>query len=80
MTKVPDELIKLERSTEEERARLAGLTGGAFDEQLSRWRDAFEAVQAAIAAHAAATGSSPYEVEQAVKSALRHAQEDPAVE
>ncbi|WP_234384758.1 hypothetical protein [Streptomyces sp. MMG1121] len=80
MADVPDELIKLERSAEEERAKLAGLTGDEYDAQLRRWRQASDAVQAAITAHAAATEASRYDVEQAVKKAVRHAQEDPAVE
>ncbi|KOV60536.1 hypothetical protein ADK64_30705 [Streptomyces sp. MMG1121] len=73
-------MIKLERSAEEERAKLAGLTGDEYDAQLRRWRQASDAVQAAITAHAAATEASRYDVEQAVKKAVRHAQEDPAVE
>ena len=77
---IPDKLIRLECSAEEERARLAGLTGDAYDDQWRRWRAASEAVQAAITAHAEATEASRYEVEQAVKRAVRHAQEDPAVE
>ncbi|MFF7355646.1 MULTISPECIES: hypothetical protein [Streptomyces] len=80
MAEVPDELIKLERSAEEERAKLAGLTGDEYDAQLSRWREASDAVQAAITAHAGATGANRFDVEQAVKKAVRHAQEDPAVE
>lgn len=76
----PDELIKLECCAEAERAKLAGLAGDEYDEQWRRWRAAMEAVQAAIAAHAAATGASPEEIERAVKAAVRHAQEDPAVE
>ncbi|MER6029924.1 hypothetical protein [Streptomyces sp. NPDC001851] len=80
MTEVPDELIKLERSAEVERAKLAGLTGDEYDAQVRRWREASEAVQAAITAHAAATGAGRPEVEQAVKKAVQHAQEDPAVE
>ncbi|MHB9856714.1 hypothetical protein [Streptomyces sp. YIM S03343] len=44
------------------------------------WREAAEAVQAAVTAHAAATGAGRFEVEQAVKKAVRHAEEDPAVE
>jgi uncharacterized protein YukE len=80
VAKVPDELVKLERSAEEERAKLAGLTGEEYDAQCRRWQEAFEAVQAAVAAHAEATGTSPDEVEQAVKKAVWHAQEDPTVE
>ncbi|MEV5878310.1 hypothetical protein AB0L75_29620 [Streptomyces sp. NPDC052101] len=80
MTEVPEELIRLECSAEEERAKLAGLTGEAYDAQLRRWRQKFDAVQAAITAHAEATDASRHEVEQAVKRAVQHAQEDPAVE
>ncbi|WP_234329537.1 MULTISPECIES: hypothetical protein [unclassified Streptomyces] len=80
MAQVPDELIKLERSAEEERTKLAGLTGEAHDTQWRRWREAAEKVQAAVTAHAEASGASRYELEQAVKKGVRHAQEDPAVE
>ncbi|KUM96196.1 hypothetical protein AQI95_42735 [Streptomyces yokosukanensis] len=73
-------MIRLERSAEEDRAKLAGLTGDDYDAQLRRWRAASEAVQAAVTAHAGATGASRYELEQAVKRAVRHAQEDPVVE
>ncbi|MGW2103628.1 hypothetical protein ACWCPX_39350 [Streptomyces olivaceoviridis] len=71
---------KLERSAEEERAKLAGLTGDEYDAQWRRWREASEKVQAAVTAHAEASGASRYELEQAVKKALLHAQEDPAAE
>ncbi|MGW1911504.1 hypothetical protein ACWCQS_12385 [Streptomyces sp. NPDC002076] len=80
MAEVPDELIRLERTAEEERAKLAGLTGDEYDAQLRRWREASDAVQAAITAHAAATGAGPHEVEQAVQKAVQRSQEDPAVE
>ncbi|MER6030695.1 hypothetical protein [Streptomyces sp. NPDC001851] len=80
MAEAPHELLRLERSAEEERAKLAGLAGDDHDAQWRRWREAFEAVQAAVAAHAKATEASQYEVEQAVKKVVRHAQEDPAVE
>lgn len=80
MAQVPDELIKLERSAEEERAKLAGLAGDDYDAQWRRWREASEKVQVAVTAHAEASGASRYELEQAVKKAVRHAQEDPAVE
>ncbi|QNT98429.1 hypothetical protein HEP81_08203 (plasmid) [Streptomyces griseofuscus] len=80
MAEVPDELIKLERSAEEERAKLAGLTGDEHSAQWRRWREASEKAQAAITAHAEATGANRYQVEQAVKKAARHAGEDPAGE
>ncbi|MFE1198533.1 hypothetical protein ACFW6E_38280 [Streptomyces olivaceoviridis] len=80
MPEALDELIKLERSAEEERAELAGLAGDEYDAQWRRWREASKEVQAAVTEHAAASGVSRYELEQAVKKALLHAQEDPAVE
>lgn len=80
MAEIPDELIKLERSAEEERAKLAGLTGDDYSAQLRRWRDASDKVRAAITKHAEATGADWAELEQAVKKAVQHAQEDPAVE
>ncbi|MEV7684440.1 hypothetical protein [Streptomyces bungoensis] len=75
---IPENLIALERTAEEQRARLAGLADAEYDEQWRRWREASEAVQAAITAHAEATGVSRYELERAVKKAVRHAEEDPA--
>ncbi|WP_282797362.1 hypothetical protein [Streptomyces sp. CC224B] len=80
MTEIPDELIKLERSAEEARAALAGLAGEAYDKQWRSWRRAAEAFQAAVTEHAARqdVALSRYELEQAVKRAVRHAEEDPA--
>jgi t-SNARE complex subunit (syntaxin) len=75
---IPDELIKLERSAEEERAKLAGLMGEEYEAQWRRWREASEAAQAAITAHVQEFGENRYELEQAVKKAVRHAEEDPA--
>ncbi|MFJ3308284.1 hypothetical protein ACIPSA_35440 [Streptomyces sp. NPDC086549] len=77
---IPENLIELECTAETARARLAGLTGEEYDEQMRRWREADEAVQAAITAYAEATGENRYELSQAVKKAVRHSQEDPAVE
>lgn len=75
---IPDELINLERAAEEERAKLAGLTGPEYEEQWRVWRRASETVQAAITEHATAADANRYEVEQAVKKAVRHGDEDPA--
>ncbi|WP_181796384.1 hypothetical protein [Streptomyces sp. WELS2] len=80
MTDIPDELIRLERTAEQERARLAGLTGEAYDAQRRRFRVASDAVHEAITARAEATGTDPHEVGQAVRRAVRQTQEDPAVE
>ncbi|WP_317440814.1 hypothetical protein [Streptomyces collinus] len=68
----------LERSAEQECVHLAGLTGAEYDAQWRRWREASEAAQAAITAHAEAAGNNGYELEQAVKKAVRHTDEDPA--
>lgn len=78
VAEIPDELIKLERSAEGERAKLAGLDGDEYDAQWTRWREASEAAQAAVTAHAEEFGENRYELEQAVKKAVRHAEEDPA--
>ncbi|MGA4843907.1 hypothetical protein [Streptomyces sp. G45] len=77
---LPDELIKLERSAEEERAKLAGLDGDAYDTQWRRWRDAAADFQAAVTAYAARddVDTPRHQVEQEVKRAVRHADEDPA--
>ncbi|GAA3139937.1 hypothetical protein [Streptomyces echinatus] len=80
MTEGLDELIKLERSAEEERSKLADLTNDEHDAQWRRWRKAAERAQTAITAHAEATRANRYEVEQAVKKAVRHAQQDPTAE
>ncbi|MGW1533902.1 hypothetical protein [Streptomyces aureus] len=69
---VPDDLIALERDAEDQRARLAGLAGAEWEAQRLRWREAAAAVQAAITAHAEATGVNRYELEQAVKRRVRH--------
>jgi hypothetical protein len=73
---IPDELIKLECSAEEERAKLAGLDGEAYDVQWRTWRDAAAAFQGAVTEYAAreGVGMSRFEVEQAVKRVVRHAE------
>ncbi|MFB0617791.1 hypothetical protein [Streptomyces sp. AGS-58] len=80
MADVPDELIRLERCAQEERAALAGLTGDEYEAQWRRWRAASEAARAAVARRAEATGADEHELEQAVQKAVRQGQEDPAVE
>jgi len=71
---IPDELIKLERSAESERSKLAGLTGQPYEAQWRTWRRAAEAFQAAVTEHAARDDAamSRYELEQAVKKVVRH--------
>ncbi|MFC9282805.1 hypothetical protein [Streptomyces collinus] len=68
----------LERSAEQERAKLAGLTGAEYDAQWRRWREAAEAAQRAITVQAEAAGENRYELEQAAKKAVRHRSENPA--
>ncbi|MEU2226446.1 hypothetical protein [Streptomyces sp. NPDC018347] len=48
--------------------------------RLRRWREASQAVQEAITAHAAATQANRYALEQDVKKAVRHPPADPAGE
>lgn len=82
VTDIPDRLIKLECAAETARAKLAGLTGDEYDVQWEAWRRASEEFQAAVTEFAKRDDvtMSRYEVEQAAKKAVRHAQEDPAVE
>ncbi|MEU5955524.1 hypothetical protein [Streptomyces sp. NPDC047525] len=77
MADISDELIKPERSAEDTRAGLAGLDAEEYAAQWRRWYDASVTFQAAVTAHAEATGQPRNEVEQAVKKAVRHGQEDP---
>jgi hypothetical protein len=68
---IPDELIKLERSAEEERVKHAGLDGEAYKAQWERWREAAVVFQAAVTAAAAESGTSRVELEMMVKKAVR---------
>ncbi|MGA4844962.1 hypothetical protein ACOBQB_01205 [Streptomyces sp. G5(2025)] len=77
MADISDELVKLEHSAETERAKLAGLEDEEYAAQWRHWNDATERFRAAVTAHAAATGQSRNEVEQAAKKAARRAEEDP---
>lgn len=77
MADITDELIKLERSSEETRAGLAGLQGDEYAAQWRSWAAAAEAFQAAVTAHAEETGQPRHVVEMAAKKAVRHAAEDP---
>jgi hypothetical protein len=75
---ITDELIKLERSSEEARAKLAGLDGEEYAAQWRAWADAAERFQAAVTVHATKSGQPRHEIEMAAKKAVRHADEDPA--
>ncbi|MFF3643405.1 hypothetical protein [Streptomyces sp. NPDC002564] len=74
---ITDELIMLERSSEEARAALAGLDAEEYAAQWRRWAAAAEAFQAAVTVHARGTGQPRRLVEMAAKKAVRHADEDP---
>lgn len=78
MAEIPDELVKRERFAEEERAKLAGLSGAAYEEQRERWRRASDEVREAVDRHAQATGRDRDELERAVQKTARQADEDPA--
>jgi uncharacterized protein YukE len=78
MADIPDELVRLERSAEAERAKLAGLCGEEYDAQWQAWRRAAETFQAAVTEQSAREGMSRHDMEQAVKKAVRRTEEDPA--
>ncbi|GHJ26062.1 MULTISPECIES: hypothetical protein [Streptomyces] len=69
---VTDELIELQKSADAEHRRLSGLDGEERRAQWERWRAAAERAQSAVTEHAASAGLSRFEVERAVKKAVRH--------
>ncbi|MGW6263682.1 hypothetical protein [Streptomyces sp. NPDC055085] len=75
---IPDDLINGECAAEQERARMAGLSGDAYEAQWQAWCTAVQKVQAGIAALAEATAADARDIEQAVKKAARRTSEDPA--
>lgn len=77
---IPEELITLERTAEEARARLAGLAGADYDTQWLAWRGAVGAFQAAVTEYVRRedVGLSWSEAERAARRAVRCGQEDPA--
>jgi uncharacterized protein YukE len=74
MADIPDELIKLERSSEDARQQLAGLVGEEYEAQWKAWRTAAEDFQAAVTVYATREDvtMSRHEVEQAAKRAVQH--------
>ncbi|MFD7884069.1 hypothetical protein ACFV3N_16720 [Streptomyces bauhiniae] len=80
MADLPDSLIALQRTAETARAQLAGVTGDEYDAQWREWRKAAGEFQAAVTEYAGREDvtESRHEIEQAVKKAVRHAEEDPA--
>jgi hypothetical protein len=73
---IPEDLIELERSAiaEQKKAQAEPYS----EERWAPWREAAEAFQAALTAHAEATpGVNRYELEMAVKKAVRHPEPGP---
>jgi hypothetical protein len=67
-----EDLVKLERLAVEAHARYTAPGVDDLDAARAAWLKAAAAVQAAITEHAAAESTSRYEVEMAVKKAVRH--------
>ncbi|GHJ04853.1 hypothetical protein TPA0906_67180 [Streptomyces olivaceus] len=70
-----DDLVTLERLAEEARATY---TAAPSDDTRNAWLAAADAFQAAVVEHAAAEGTSRYDVEMAAKRAVRHPQPEAA--
>ncbi|MDG9701646.1 hypothetical protein [Streptomyces sp. DH37] len=69
---VPENLIELQRASNEARAKLEAATSEEERrEQREAWRMCAEAVQAAITQHAVEQSLNRYELGQAVKDAAR---------
>lgn len=71
-----EDLIMLERSAWAEQQ--TALSGPYSTEAWQPWRDATEAVQAAVTAHAAATGQPRCDVEAELKRRVRHTEAEDA--
>ncbi|MFE9949263.1 hypothetical protein ACFYRJ_17230 [Streptomyces sp. NPDC005531] len=67
---IPEDLIELERVAVAEQRKAHGKP--YTPEDWEPWRRAAEKFQAALTAHAEATGVSRYELEMAVKKAVLH--------
>ncbi|MBZ6102649.1 hypothetical protein ACH4NO_17750 [Streptomyces olivaceus] len=70
-----DDLVTLERLAEEARA---AYTANPGDGTRAAWLAAADAFQAAVVEHAAAEGTSRYEVEMAAKKTVRHPEPEAA--
>ncbi|MGW5711519.1 hypothetical protein [Streptomyces olivaceus] len=70
-----DDLVTLERLAEEARAAYTAAPDG---DTRAAWLAAADAFQAAVVEHAAAEGTSRYDVEMAAKRAVRHPQPEAA--
>lgn len=69
---IPDRLIDLQKAADAEYTKLAGLIGEEREAQWKRWFEAAAASQAAVTEHAKEAGLNRYELEAAVKKAVRH--------
>ncbi|MFI7315131.1 hypothetical protein [Streptomyces hygroscopicus] len=69
---IPDRLIELQKTADDEHAKLAGLLGEEREAQWKRWHEAAVEIQAAVTAHAQENGLNRFETEAAVKKAVRH--------
>lgn len=73
---IPDRLIELQQTADDERAKLTRLDGPEHKAQWKRWFDAAATVQAAVTEHAKDAGLSRSELEAEVKRAVRHPADD----
>ncbi|MFF5668772.1 hypothetical protein ACFY8S_01325 [Streptomyces hygroscopicus] len=69
---IPDRLIELQKTADDEHAKLTALDGDEHAAQWNRWRDAATASQAAVTEHATEAGLNRAALEAAVKKAVRH--------
>ncbi|MEU1805825.1 hypothetical protein [Streptomyces sp. NPDC019937] len=69
---IPDRLIELQQTADDERAELTGLDGDEHAAQWPRWRDAAVKIQAAVTEHAQEAGLNRAALEAEVKKAVRH--------
>ncbi|NUS88868.1 MAG: hypothetical protein HOY75_40770 [Streptomyces sp.] len=69
---IPDRLITLQQTADDERAKLTGLDGDEREAQWKRWYEAAVEIQAAVTAHAQETDTPRGRIEAAVKQAVRH--------
>ncbi|MGO4758223.1 hypothetical protein AB4212_58090 [Streptomyces sp. 2MCAF27] len=69
---IPDRLITLQQTADDERAKLTGLDDDEREAQWKRWYEAAVEIQAAVTAHAQETGTPRGRIEAAVKQVVRH--------
>ena len=70
-----EDLVNLQRTADEAHARVLALRtegGEVYDEAWQAWREAAQAVQAAVTEHAKAEKKPRYDIEAAVKKQARH--------